>query len=44
MNSSPYIKERNELENRLVKLYPYPKEWFEKQSISKLIAMLNYKK
>lgn len=37
--NSPYIKERNQLINRLIILYPYSREWFESKATAVLVAM-----
>lgn len=42
--SSPYLSEKKVLVDRLVKLYPYPRRWFESRSNHILIALLNKKK
>ncbi|MDX9692110.1 MAG: hypothetical protein RBT45_06605 [Acholeplasmataceae bacterium] len=41
--NSPYLSEKKTLVDRLVKLYPYPRQWFENKSNHVLIALLNKK-
>lgn len=40
---SPYMVEKDLIIDRLVKIYPYPKSWFEKQNLNRLNAMYNNK-
>lgn len=42
--NSPYLTEKKMLVDRLVKLYPYPKKWFESKSNHILISLLNKKR
>lgn len=37
-------EERQVLINRLIKLYPYNREWFESRTTAQLIAMYNQKR
>ena len=39
--NSPYLYEKRVLVDRLVKLYPYPRSWFESKSNHVLIALIN---
>lgn len=42
--NSPYLSEKKILVDRLVKLYPYPRTWFESRSNHVLLALLNKKR
>lgn len=42
--NSPYLLEKKTLVDRLVKIYPYPRSWFETKSNHVLNAMYNKNK
>lgn len=42
--NSPYLLEKKTLVDRLVKIYPYPRSWFESKSNHVLTAMYNKNK